>query len=220
LYLIDQGRDREAMADKERSASNLELIGGRLCLDFANTVSTRLEGGREYLTNYVELVTWSRGAGVLTGDEAGALLHQAMGSAELAAAALERAIDMRETIYRIFSAVAADQEPEGGDLAALNAALREALSHVEVVPARGRFEWGWMPDGDDLDRMLCVADRPIGGGYPDLRGLGAGARVRAPGLRLAIRGYQQEPQPSLVQHGYVWQPGQVKALLPAGEKGQ
>lgn len=154
MHLIEQGRDRDAMADKERSASNLELIGGRLCLDFANTVSTRLEGGREYLTNYVELVTWSRRAGVLTGDEAGALLHRATGSAELAAAALERAIDMRETIYRIFSTVAAGQEPEGGDLAALNAALREALSHVEVVPARDRFEWGWMPDGEDLDRML------------------------------------------------------------------
>lgn len=132
-------------------------------------------------TNYVELVAWSKHAGALTGDEAEALLRQATGNTELAAAALERAIDVRETIYRIFSTVAADQEPEGGDLAALNAGLREALSHVEVVPARDRFEWGWMPDGDELDRMLWP-DRPIGGGYPDLRGFGAGARVRAPGL--------------------------------------
>ncbi len=150
------------MAEKERSASNLELIGGQPCLDFANTVSTRLEGGHEYLTSYIELVAWSQHAGVLTGRETGALLRQATGNTELAVAALERAIDMRETIYRIFSTVAAGQEPEDGDLAALNAALREALAHVEVVPMGARFEWGWMPDGDELDRMLWPIARSAG----------------------------------------------------------
>jgi predicted RNA-binding Zn ribbon-like protein len=162
------------MAEKERTASNLELIGGWLCLDFANTVNTRLRGGREYLTSYCELVAWSLHAGALTGDDVGALLHQAAGNPELATAALERAIAVRETIYRILSTVAAGREPEGGDLAALNAALRKALSHVEVAPAGDRFEWGWMPDGDELDRMLW----PVARSAADLLTSGDLGRVR------------------------------------------
>lgn len=142
------------MAEKERSASNLELIGGRLCLDFANTVSTRLEGGREYLTSYVELVAWSQHAEALTVDEAGVLLHQAAGRTELAAAALEQAIVMRETIYRAFSEIAAGCDPEAADLAALNLALHEAFSHLEVVLAKDGFEWRWTTGGDNLNRIL------------------------------------------------------------------
>ena len=79
------------MAEKERSSSNLELIGGRLCLDFANTLSTWQEGGREYLISYVDLVAWSQ--------HAGALRRQSAGRTDLAATALERAIGVRETVY-------------------------------------------------------------------------------------------------------------------------
>lgn len=149
------------MAEKERSASNLELIGGRLCLDFANTVSTRLEGGREYLTSYAELVAWSQHAGALRADEAGGLLllDQAACHPDLAAAALERAIAMRETIYRVFSAIAAGREPGAADVAALNAVLREALSRLEIVPSGDGYVWGWVLDGDELDRMLWPVAR-------------------------------------------------------------
>lgn len=181
------------MAEKERSSSNLELIGGRLCLDFANTLSTRMEGGREYLISYVDLVAWGQHAGALTGDESEALLRQAADRIDLAAAALERAIGVRETIYQIFSMVAAGQEPARGDLATLNTTLRESLSHLEVVPTGDRFEWSWARGGADLGWMLWPIARSA-----DLRGSGASAPVCSRGLRLAVRGYQQEPQPPLV----------------------
>ena len=147
------------MLKKERSASTLELIGGRLCLDFANTISTRIETGREYLTNYVELVAWSQHAGALTEDGAEALRHHAAGHPDLAAVALERATLFRETIYRIFSAIADSWEPGEADLAALNEALRPALSRLEVAPSGDGFAWRWTLDGDDLDGMLWPVAR-------------------------------------------------------------
>jgi len=147
------------MAEKQRSASNLELIGGRLCLDFANTLSTRLEGGCEYLSNYDELVAWGQHAGALTENVAEALLDRVVRHPHLGAAALERAIALRETIYRIFSEVAAGQEPERADLETLNTALRQALSRLEVVPSGTGFEWTWMQDEDELDRMLWPVAR-------------------------------------------------------------
>ena len=141
--------------DKQRHAGNLELVGGHLCLDFANTVSTRGEATRrEYLSRYDDLVGWARHAQILTKPEAEALLYSAARHPGLAAAVLERAVALRETIYRVFLAVVEDRDPEGTDLAAMNAAIREASSRLEVAPSAGGFEWTWVLDEDELDRVL------------------------------------------------------------------
>jgi predicted RNA-binding Zn ribbon-like protein len=143
------------MGEKKRSAENLELIGGRLCLDFANTVSTRVEAlRREYLTDYGELVAWSRHASVLAPDEAQALLHEAVRFPDRASAVLDRAIALRETLYRLFSAIAAQREPKAADLATLNVALQEVLARLEITPSTEGFEWAWVQEPDDLDQML------------------------------------------------------------------
>ncbi len=143
------------MDREEWAAGNLEPVGGRLCLDFANTVSTRIEAlRREYLFNYEELVAWGQHSRILEHDEAQALLHHAARHPELAAAALERAITLRETIYRLFLAVAQGQESNRTDLAAMNTVLRQALSHLEIVPSRDGFGWAWHVGEDDLDRIL------------------------------------------------------------------
>jgi predicted RNA-binding Zn ribbon-like protein len=139
----------------DRTAANLELVGGRLCLDFANTVSTRDEAlRREYLTDYEQLVAWARHAHILAGDEAGTLLRTTAQQPERAAEALDRAVALRETIYRIFAAIADHREPAGPDIAALSSAVREAFFRLSIAPSAGGFEWSWVTDGDDLDRIL------------------------------------------------------------------
>jgi predicted RNA-binding Zn ribbon-like protein len=139
----------------ERSASNIELIGGELCLDFANTLSTRMEGlGREYFTSYCDLVAWSRHAGVLNEEGARTLLQKAAHQPDQAAAALERAIALRETLYHVFSAIADNRQPQEADLTAMNCALHEALSRLEVVPAADGFAWNWVADEAGLDHVL------------------------------------------------------------------
>ena len=143
------------MGKKERTASNIELVGGRLCLDFANTVSTRIEGqGREYLSDYGQLVAWSQHTRVLTDAEAEALLDNAANRPDLAAVALERAIALREILYHIFSATADGREAEEVDLSTLNRAIQRALARLEVVPTADRFHWSWVVGPDDLDYML------------------------------------------------------------------
>jgi predicted RNA-binding Zn ribbon-like protein len=139
----------------KRSAGNLELIGGRLCLDFANTVSTRVEAlRREYLHTYADLAAWSRHAGLLTGEEAAALLEEAAARPGTAAAVLERAIALREAIYGAFSAAADGQSPGPADLAVINHELRLAFSHLQIAPAETGFAWTWAAKGASLERML------------------------------------------------------------------
>lgn len=143
------------MTDKQREAGNLELVGGQLCLDFANTVSTRIESLRcEYLTCYGDLVEWSRHAGILTDNEVQRLRREAARRPAEAAAVLNQAIAMRETIYRIFSAIAHQQPPAVTDVAALNAAFAEVLGRLRVLPSGEGFEWQWAQDPHALDIML------------------------------------------------------------------
>ena len=151
--------------EKHRTAETLELVGGHLCLDFANTVNTRDEAmRREYLTGYDDLVGWARHAEILTEPEAEALLHSAARHPDLAAAALGRAVALRETIYRIFWAIVEDRDPEGTDLAAMNFVLREASSRLELAPSAGGFVWTWLVEEDELDRVLW----PIAGSAANL----------------------------------------------------
>jgi predicted RNA-binding Zn ribbon-like protein len=156
-------------------APTFDLSGGRACLDFANTLSKRLASRpRERLVGYGDLVAWSRQAGVVTEREAGALLREAQRRPAEAAAVLERAIHLREAIYRIFSAAAGERPAGGGDLATLNAALADALPLLGLVPAGDRFAWEWTTNGQRLDRMLW----PVARSAADLLTAGELARVR------------------------------------------
>jgi predicted RNA-binding Zn ribbon-like protein len=64
-------------------------------------------------------------------------------------AALVRALDLRELLFRLLSAVAAGQAPAAADLDAFNDAAAGALSRSTVEPVDGRFRRGWAADGAD-----------------------------------------------------------------------
>ena len=63
-------------------------------------------------------------------------------------AALDEVKDLRETIYRIFAALAAGRSVPSADLAALNRWLGASLTHLRAVPATGGYGWGWEPSAD------------------------------------------------------------------------
>jgi predicted RNA-binding Zn ribbon-like protein len=110
-------------------AEKHHLIGGALCLDFANTLNGHRKGRlHEYLPGYRDLVIWSRKVEILTDREAEALLRRAERHPGAAAAALERARELRGTIYRIFAAPAYAESPQTSDLEQLNAIRSDALS--------------------------------------------------------------------------------------------
>jgi predicted RNA-binding Zn ribbon-like protein len=139
----------------ERLAGNLELVGGSLCLDFVNTVSTRTEAlCHEYLTSYSDLVAWSHHVGILTAEEAQVLTDTAARHPDRAAATLDRAIAVREILYSVFSTIARDQKPDKADLGTLNLVLREGLSRMEIAPVGQGFAWTWVVDKEELDRVV------------------------------------------------------------------
>jgi predicted RNA-binding Zn ribbon-like protein len=129
-----------------------------LPLDFANSAEWHAAPEpTEKLNSYSDLVGWSWAAGLLNDQEADKLLDRASRKPEKAARALEDAIEAREAIYRLFSAVAAGREVPSAPFTHLNKAIADALSHSRLVVSGERFEWGWDPEATGLDAML----RPI-----------------------------------------------------------
>lgn len=138
-----------------------ELVGGRLCLDFVNTLGGSRETGHtnENLASYADLIAWSRQAGIVTERETKSLLREAARRTDDAAEVLRRAIELRETIYRIFAAVAKERAPSKADLAALNGALSGAMARPEIVKEGDSFVWHWNSDEEALERVLWPVAR-------------------------------------------------------------
>lgn len=132
-----------------------ELTGGRLCLDFANSLSDRPSGHpREHLGSYADLVAWGRQARAIGPEEAHRLRRRAARRPAEAEAALRHAIALRETIYHMFLALASGRPPVASDLERLNSALPRALGRLRLAPRPDGFEWEWAPDERGLDRVL------------------------------------------------------------------
>jgi predicted RNA-binding Zn ribbon-like protein len=149
------------------SAAEMRLIGGRLCLDFVNTVDGRKNDlGRrksqsgnslvlgDKLGDYSDLVAWSRHSGIVKATEAGHLIQESKRKAAEARAVFDRAIKLREALHRIFKATMTGRPPQGLDLKTLNDELLEARSHESLTHAVNGFTWEWVGSEAALDRML------------------------------------------------------------------
>lgn len=142
------------MAIPESPAGALNLVGGRLCLDFTNTIDGR--NGRErveYLNSYADLVAWSCHTDITTEAQAQRLLDAGERDAAAAAAVLRCALTLREALYRIFSE-AGRSAARARDLVAFNEALSAGMARARIVQTPEGFAWGWDRTGDALDQML------------------------------------------------------------------
>jgi predicted RNA-binding Zn ribbon-like protein len=147
------------MTGNDSPAAILQLVGGELCLDFANTVGNhKTDQPSEHLANYADLVVWSQHAGILAKRDTEQLLAEATRRPNAASQVYRSAIALREDLYRIFLAIAQDKSPLAADLNALNETLADALAHSRIVSTKEGFTWAW---SDELapDRMLWFIAR-------------------------------------------------------------
>jgi predicted RNA-binding Zn ribbon-like protein len=133
----------------------LRLLGGRLCLDFTNTMDPRLGNHpHDFLADYNDLVQWGLHTGLLTEDKVEHLLRDAAHRLTEATMTFEQAIALREALYKIFSAISHSTFPKTTDLDTLKAAFVEAMMHARLIPAGQGFRWDWTERKNALDQML------------------------------------------------------------------
>jgi predicted RNA-binding Zn ribbon-like protein len=143
-----------------RQKSPFEFTGGNLCLDFANTVDNRTsDHPNELLTDYSRLLRWGEESGAVskkTVDKLSALASDSPGNAQLA---VRHAVQLRDAIYDIFSAVAQRRGIPTTALATLNKAVQNASEHAQVVHTNRHFAWEWILPESRLDSMLWPVAR-------------------------------------------------------------
>jgi predicted RNA-binding Zn ribbon-like protein len=126
-----------------------------LCLEFVNTVSERWgSNSHEWLSSYANLAAWAHLAGLLSADQARALLTQAESTPNAAEAVLHRALDLRDAIYRLVSAHAAGQPMATADIARLNREIPNAFQRLRLARDEDHLAWRWPEDPAELDAFL------------------------------------------------------------------
>lgn len=139
----------------ENPPREIKLVGGQLSLDFTNTVSWRgRQFSEEKLNSYQDLLDWSVLAGIFDEGYARKLSREGGIQPEAAKRVLERAVELREAIHRIFTANISAEPASDDDLVTLNRELREALTRLRLSTEPGGYslDFGW--GGDSLDQML------------------------------------------------------------------
>jgi predicted RNA-binding Zn ribbon-like protein len=149
------------MNESKRTLETLELVGGALCLDFANTINSRREPEHDYLLTYSDLVEWAGKVEILSGQQVKGLKQRETQDAQKAEKALEKGRTAREIMYRVFSAIANKSKPKEDDLTAITRLYEEAIANGQHIKINNHYEIAWKADeafGALLWRIVASAE--------------------------------------------------------------
>ena len=133
---------------------SLDLVGGHVALDFANTGSLEDRPPSERLVGYPDLVTFAVRTGVIGDDRAAELLELAGREPGRAAEVLSRARALRHVLDQVFTAVAGDGRAREAEIAALNEFLAEGMRYRRLEPDERCCGWTWSAGDEPLAQML------------------------------------------------------------------
>lgn len=134
---------------------DIELAGGALALDFANTVGgTHVRPTHDHLRSYGDITRFAVLAGGLPPAVAKRLTQQADRDRSRAEAVYELGIALRESIWAVFSALASGESPHDADLALIGDAAAAGAARSRLVYDKKGVGWSLPSDSDDLERPL------------------------------------------------------------------
>jgi predicted RNA-binding Zn ribbon-like protein len=176
---------------EERRPPFFELVAGNICLDFINTLDDRpSDKPKELLNNYYDLARFGQDAGILTPEQLDFFYERIHLMPDEAAEAMRRAINLREALYAIFSALMNKEPAPQLAMDRLNANLHDAALHSRLIQPKpiqpkivenkvpqveGRLEWRF----DELTSSFGAMLWPIARAAADLLASSDVALVRA-----------------------------------------
>jgi predicted RNA-binding Zn ribbon-like protein len=141
----------EKQAEKPKAPA-FQFVGGALCLDFCNSVGGSREGiPREKLNSIADFIAWAQQAGLIDTVQAERLRRTPDGDGR---EALDRAIRLREALYRIFRGAGKGKSPKESDLNILNSELEASLGRLRIGKEQKVFKWQWNDATPRLDNPL------------------------------------------------------------------
>jgi predicted RNA-binding Zn ribbon-like protein len=132
-----------------------EFIAGAVCLDFANTIhNARAEDKEEELHAIADLLQWAKEAGLLSPADHDRLAAHYSRSSREAAAAVTKAITIRNLVLSIFIGIANGRSLPSRRLSELNSALVQFPGLLRVQKHSDRIEREWTSTADGLQQVL------------------------------------------------------------------
>jgi len=126
-----------------------------VCLAFANTLHWHAsEQPRETLHRYEDFLAWASRQGQVAAGQLDPLARRARREPQAADRVYRRAIELRESIYRIFRSLTDAAAPARDDAQRLNRELQQALPHSRVEFGDTGPRWTLAADSSELDLPL------------------------------------------------------------------
>jgi predicted RNA-binding Zn ribbon-like protein len=130
-------------------AWSLDLVGGELAWDFTNTSSARGSAAhQEHLRDFETLMQWVEHARVMAPSDCAYIRAALSGHPRRARRIFAHAIEMRELIWTIGSALAEQRPIPAKLLDLLSAAHAENLRHAAMRMRLGSYIWVFDPRRD------------------------------------------------------------------------
>lgn len=136
-----------------KEIDGLTLSGGRLSLDFINTVHSYTDGIMDdYWKDAASLVAWGRKLDLLTPKNARSL-HEAIIKKEAAMLRLMR--ETRQLLYSIFHSMSKGQKPSQAELDQFYQAYHRALANQRISYDNETIREEWQLAGDDIHQIIA-----------------------------------------------------------------
>ncbi len=126
-----------------------------LCLDFANTCYGRGSMPTESLHGFSDLLRWCAEKAPLAKPVADDLVSWSKANGESSARAFDRAIEIRESIYRIFAGFASERETAVADIENLNRAIAAAPLRGLIQRTEDGFAWSVPRESGSHESLLA-----------------------------------------------------------------
>lgn len=137
------------------AVDKVQLVGGRLCLDFVNTTGARgTAHPRERLETYRDVLTWSRRTGIINAAAERQLRQRATIAAADAVQALRSLREQRELLYRLFCVAIEHKRPPERWLAELNRLWQQHERRRALVFDGGTYVFRFQADPNELDGLI------------------------------------------------------------------
>ena len=134
---------------------NLRLLGGKLCIDFANSFDNVGPGQRlDFIGSYEDFVRWSRHVELLSAANARELDQLAAEHEDEAGAVYRRALELRAALRDVLGQIAVGAVVSPDALTVIEQEYQRAVAAIHLTPDHGRFEWDWQTTAAQLDQPL------------------------------------------------------------------
>ncbi len=125
-----------------------EFLGGNLALDFTNTVHSHgTPDPGDDLKTTADLVAWAAQAGLLRDVE----IMRRVSADETR---FQRALELRELLYEIFSRTAKGKKPQPDALQDFQSIYRNAIRHAEFHRVANHYRLTWPATIPPLERVF------------------------------------------------------------------